>query len=110
MPKLRYLKLGDEPCGELGRGVTAKGLVALALHCPDLEYLCIHFQVASLSAPPASPGIGRNAESSGSWVGCALTTFEVGKMQVEEESALVVALTLFRIFPQIENINFHDEG
>ena len=36
MPKLQYLQLGDEPCEEFTTGVTAKGLVSLALHCPDL--------------------------------------------------------------------------
>ena len=112
MPKLRYLKLGDEPCGELGRGVTAKGLVALALHCPDLQDICIHFQVASLSAPSTSPGTGRNIEPTGSWTNCALTVLTVGVIPMREELVLGVTLTLLRIFPRITSIysNVNDEG
>ena len=109
MPKLQSLKLGAEPC-ELGRGVTAKGLVALALHCPDLQHLCIHFQVASLSAPPASPGITRDAEPTGSWTDHDFVEVVVGGIVVSEESVLVVALTLLRIFPQISIIDYEDEG
>ena len=110
MPKLRSLKLGDEPCGESTTGVTAKGLMALALHCPDLQHLCVHFQVASLSVPPGSPGIGCKTEPTGSWTDCALTTLAVGETVVPEESPLMVALTLLRIFPWIEFIYPIKEG
>ena len=110
MPKLAALRLGDDPCEESTMGVTAKGLMTLALHCPELRYLRVHLQVASLSAPPASPGTGHNTESSGSWAGCALTTLEVGEIQVGEESVLMVALTLLRIFPRIMSISFVDKG
>ena len=110
MPKLRSLKLGDEPCGEFMAGVTTKGLVALALRCPNLRYLRMHFQVASLSAPPASPGTCRNTEPTGLWTNCALTDLVVGDMVVPEESVLTVALTLLLIFPRIDCIEFTDEG
>ena len=53
MPKLETLELGGGPCREIPTGTTAKGLVVLADHCPDLRTLCIHFQVASFSAPPS---------------------------------------------------------
>ena len=110
MPKLTSLQLGDDPCEELMTGVTAKGLTALALHCPKLSILRIHFQVASLSAPPASPGISHNTEPTGSWTDCALTDLIVGDMVVPEESVSMVALTLLRIFPRIGYIEFFDEG
>ena len=106
MPKLTGLQLGYVPCGEPTSGVTVKGLVALALHCPDLQRLCIHFQVASLSAPSASSGFGRNTEPTGSQAVCALKKLVVGYILVPEESALMVALTLLQIFPRIENIKF----
>ena len=109
MPKLTTLLLGYKPCGQLTTGVTAKGLVALALHYPDLQRLCIHFQVASLSAPSTSsgqPGFGRNTEPTGSQTVCDLKELVVGYMLVPEESALMVALTLLRIFPRIESIDF----
>jgi hypothetical protein len=110
MPKLRILNLGDDPCRQFTAGVTAKGLVALARHCPDLFMLRIHFQVASLSTPPAGLGITPNAESIRSWTDCALTDLVVGEMLVPEESVLMVALTLLRIFPRISSISFMDEG
>jgi hypothetical protein len=62
MPKLETLTLGDAPCRQTTAGVTTKGLVAVAHHCPNLRFLCIHFLVDSLSDPPATPGIVPNAE------------------------------------------------
>ena len=110
MPKLTVLQLGGYPCGELMTGVTAKGLVALAHHCPDLQRLCIHFQVASLSAPPASPGIGYNTEPTGSLTDCALTELLVGSIPVLEESVSVVAHTLLQIFPRIKWVDFEHQA
>lgn len=110
MPKLEVLQLGNPPCQDLTSGVTAEGLVALTHHCPNLSTICMHSQVASLSAPPASPGTTLNTESSRLWSDCALTRLVVGDIPVAEESALVVALTLLRIFPRIESIVGVGEG
>ena len=110
MPKLNYLKLGDAPCRQITTGVTTKGLVALARHCPDLSILRIHFQVASLSIPLASPGMTPNTESTALWTGCALTCLYVGAIPVPEESVLMVSLALLHLFPQIEKIYGIDEG
>ena len=104
MPKLRLLKLGDRPCRESTTGVTAKGLMALALHCPDLWYLRIHFQVASLSASPANTGLIRNTGPAVPWTNSSLTTLKVGGIAVPDESVLPVALTLLHIFPRINSI------
>jgi len=109
MPKLRALRLGDDPCREFAIGATAKGLMALALHCPDLLYLCIHFQVASLGAPLASSEIGYNTEPTGSQKGCALKELTVGEIPVPEGSFFPVALPLLQIFPRIEAIHSTDE-
>ena len=109
MPKLAALQLGNAPCGESVMDVTAKGLTTLALHCPDLQHLRVHFQVASLSALPASPGICRNTKPAGSWTDCCLVLV-VGGTVVPEESVLMVALTLLRIFPRIMRISFINEG
>ena len=102
MPKLQALKLGDEPCRQPTTGVTVKGLTALALHCPYLRCLCIHFQVASLIAAPASPGISCNAGPTDSRSDCDLRELVVGQMLVPEESVVMVAQTLLHIFPRIE--------
>jgi len=108
MPKLILLLLGDDPCRQLTTGVTAKGLVALARHCPDLESLRVHIQVASLNAPLASPGVTPDAESTPSQTNCALTKLIVGEIPVPEESVLTVALTLLRIFPRLQTIGGTD--
>ena len=109
MPKLDSLALGDEPCSEIHTGVTIKGLVALAHHCPDLYTLRVHFQVASLAAPPASGAI-LHAGPTALRRDCALAEFEVGEIPVPEESVLVIAMTLARIFPRIYYIHYVDEN
>ena len=110
MPKLQALKLGNEPCREFTAGVTAKGLVALTLHCPDLWHLRVHFQVASLSAPPVNPGITQNAEPTGSRTDCGLMQLVAGEIPMPDESVLTVGLALLQIFPRIMSIEYIDEG
>jgi hypothetical protein len=110
MPKLDILLLGDPPCRQIPTGVTVKGLAALAHHCPNLSTLRIHFQVASLSAPPAIARAISSAEPIARQKDCALTDFEVGEIPVPEESVWIVALTLVRIFPHIESVDYADES
>jgi len=109
MPKLEHLRLGDTPCHRIPTGVTAKGLVVLAHHCPNLFYLHIHFHVASLSVPPATIGMTSNPGSVATRKDCALMELDVGEIPMTEESVPVVALTLARIFPRIESIDYVDE-
>ena len=106
MPKLRFLRLGGTPCREIPIGVTVKGLVALAHHCPDLSTLRVHFQVASLSALPAMTS---NAGSYALRMNCSLATLDVGEIRVQEESVVTVALTLVFILPHIKEIDHVDE-
>jgi len=109
MPKLETLHLGDTPCRQIPVGVTAKGLLALASHCLDLSTVRIHFQVDSLSATPAAAGMTSDAGSITPRRDCALRELEVGDIFVPEESVLMVALTLARIFPHIESIDVTEE-
>ena len=104
MPNLETLELGNTPCGQITGGVTTKGLLALAHHCPNLYTLCVHLRVASLSEPPVIPGMVRNAGPEASWTGCALTQLVVGAIPVPEGSVIIIALTLLRIFPQLHYI------
>jgi len=104
MPKLETLTLGDLPCGQITTGVTTKGLIALARHCPNLYSLRVHFRVASLSDPPAIHGVVPNAGPAASWTDCALEVLCVGKTPMPEGSELVIALTLLRIFPRLDCI------
>ena len=101
MPKLEILELGFSPCGQSTTGVTTKGLLALARHCPKLSTLCVHLRVASLGEPPGIPGMDPNSGSATSWADCALAQLIVGETPVPEGSAMVIALTLLRIFPRL---------
>jgi len=110
MPKLEILELGGPPCREIPTGVTAKGLVALAHHCHDLSSLRIHFQVASLGAPPTVSGMVFDVGSTAPRRNCALRDLEVGEIPMPEESVLMVALTLAQFFPHIAGVDCVDEN
>lgn len=107
MPKLEFLQFGDRPCETPG-GVTVKGLAALAHHCPRLFDLTIHFQVASLDPPELH--LVSTEESTIRRGVCALRSLHAGQIHVPEESTLMVALTLLRIFPCLELIASPDAG
>ena len=108
MPMLEALRLGKRPC-QIPAGVTSKGLSALAHYCLHLSELCIHFQVDSLdptgfpiSTPAGEPAIPRGD--------CALTDLDVGDIHIPEESTLMAALVLLRIFPRLKWLEYTDEG
>jgi hypothetical protein len=107
MPKLETLHIGDEPC-QRPVGVTAKGLFALARHCIRLDDLCIHFQVVGFD-PPQTPHLAFSGEPTSQREACALSQLFVGDIRVPEESALVLALTLVRIFPRLETIEYQND-
>ena len=107
MPKLEILHFGDPPC-RTPTGVTVKGLAALAYYCPRLSSLCVHFQVAGLD-PLEIPQVTSSGESTIPREDCALTCLRVGNIYVPEESTLVVALTLLRIFPRLDDIKYIDQ-
>ena len=108
MPQLEFLRLGNSPC-ETPAGVTAKGLTALAYHCPHLFNLCIHFQVASLD-PAVIPNLTPSDESTITRGGCALCSLQVGRIRVPEESTSMVASALVQIFPDLKEIECFDMG
>ena len=103
MPKLETLRLGGTPC-ETPAGVTVEGLAVLAHHCTDLSYLSIHFRVDSFYVLPViggTPHAGNVAPRRD----CALTDLSVGRIPMPEESVLIAALTLVRIFPNLSGIS-----
>jgi len=110
MPKLEKLLLGDPPCRQIPTGVTVKGLVVLAYHCPDLSTLRVHFQVASLIVPPATIGSTSNIGRAALRRDCALAGLCVGEIPMPERSVLMVALTLVRIFPRIQILDSDGGG
>ena len=91
-------------------GVTVKGLLALACHYPNLSFLRTPFQVDSLDVPAVIPGVIPNAEPAASWTDCALRQFAAGNTPVPEGSALAIVLTLLRISPRIDSIEFDNNG
>ena len=102
MPKLKILRLGKAPCSAL-TGVTLRGLVALAGHCPQLSELCIHVQARELGEtitgvepprPSGNPAVIPQAD-------CALTNLRVGEAPIPQEVASAVALALLEVFPRI---------
>ena len=105
MPKLKNLGLCDDPCSQSTSGVTTKGLLSLARHCPNLSFLRIHFQVDSLNVPTAIPGMIPNAEPA-----APSTEFVVGETSVPEGSALTIGQTLLQIFPRIDCTGFANDG
>ena len=109
MPKLGTLQLGDPPCGEIIGSVTAKGLMVLAHHCPDLTTLRIHFQATTLIVPPVITGVTGNVGSTSLRRRCALRELVVGDIPVPQEYAPEVGRTLLHIFSRIEGINYFDE-
>ena len=108
MSNLEVLRLGRAPC-KTPTGVTFKGLAALAYHCLHLSTLRIHFQADNLHPLPAST-ITSGGKPTISRAECLLTVLEVGEIPVAEESALMVALTLLRIFPRLDFIEHSDGG
>lgn len=110
MPKLDTLQLGEPPCQEIRTGVTTKGFTALAHYCSDLSALRIHFQVASLCAPPVNYRMVFDAGSTAPRRGCALRSLDVGEVPVPEDSVLMVALNLSLIFPNINSIEYDGEN
>ena len=111
MPMLEILGLGSSPCGA-PRGVTIKGLIALARGCCHLSQLRIHFQIDSLayvasrrvtSPPPDRAAAVRRQD-------CALTELFAGRIYIPEGGELEVAMALFQIFPHLFNIEYVREG
>ena len=105
MPRLETLRLGDSPCSKIPTGVTVKGLVALAHHCLGLSTLRLHLKVDSFCAPMVNAGVVPDPRFTVARRECALKDLEVGYIIVPKGSALVVALTLLRIFPHIQCID-----
>ncbi|KAF9786362.1 hypothetical protein BJ322DRAFT_1059266 [Thelephora terrestris] len=105
IPNLTTLQFGLRPC-RTAAGVTPKGLSALALYCLHLSELRIHFRAASFD-PPTMPGFIPSDCTVPREV-CALTNLDVGDIPIPDKFALMVALTLTRIFPCLKWIDYSD--
>jgi len=110
MPKLELLKLGGPPC-KTPRGVTAKGLIALACGCRHLSDLRIHFQTASLVQVATNPETQPPSEGKTAVrrQDCALRDLDVGEIPIPEGTELIVTMALLQIFPNLLNVTFAGE-
>jgi hypothetical protein len=106
MPNLKTLRLGEEPC-RTRTGITAKGLTVLAHYCPNLSNLRIHLQADSFNTLP-TVARALHTGAAAPRRDCILTGLHVGETPMLEESILMVALTLARIFPYISWIRYVD--
>ena len=106
MPKLEALMLGNRPCRRIPTGVTAKGLVALAHHCPNLSILRVHIKAASITTPPTTIGITPNVEPSTLRRDCTLTHLDVHAGAVGADSRPYPGSH----FPRIQRIFATHEG
>ena len=97
MPKLGSIWFGNLPC-ETSTGVTAKGLNVLTHYFPRFS----GFDLSEI------PQVASGGEPTIPREGCALTYLRARDMHVWEESTLMVAQTLLRIFPRPDNIVYTD--
>lgn len=104
MPGLKILRLGGPPC-RVVTGVTFKGLVSLALRCPQLSELCVHLQANKL-ADATYPLYPSEPTTFVSRTECALTDLQVGSTRLAEQAALAVGISLLQLFPELVNIKY----
>jgi len=106
MPQLEILQLGKQPCRTAG-GVTFKGLITLALRCPRLSKLRVHFQANRLAeVTSATPPFPSKPTAVISQTNSALTDLQVGETPISGPAVLGVGLTLLQIFPEIHNLEY----
>ena len=109
MPMLEILQIGGQPCHVPG-GITTRGLIALAHHCPRLSKLRVHFQTNSLVLALAEETPQSSQEACFPRGDSALTTLEVGEIYIPQPHVFHVFLMLVRIFPRLRDIEYVDEG
>ena len=104
MPGLKILRLGGPPCRAV-TGITFKGLVSLALRCPQLSELCVHLQANKLADATYQP-YPSEPTAVVSRTECALTDLQVGSTRISEQVALAVGISLLQLFPELVNIKY----
>jgi len=115
MPRLESLAIGEEPCG-LPSQITFNSLYTASRRCPRLTTLQVHFN-PSLFVTNVDTG----SESGDITLGlpdpkdppselCSVTTFDVGKIPLPQESntSYILALGLLGVFPRLEKLEGDD--
>jgi hypothetical protein len=104
LPRLQKLFLGPA-CKIPNRGVTFKGLASLAEHCRDLEKLQTHFDLTYNNVDELNQRLTEAVAPGTSE--CKLKEICVGRQGYSNspDAPLTLALTLDRMFPQLERVN-----
>lgn len=104
LPRLQKLFLGPA-CKIPNRGVTFKGLTSLSEHCRDLEKLQTHFDLTYSNVDELNQRLTEAIAPGTSE--CKLKEICVGRQGYSSspDAPLILALTLDRMFPQLERIN-----
>ena len=99
-PHIRELDLGSTSCWGLPSKVTLEGLLALCAHCPELQSLGLTFD-ATADVPELGPQPPCNLE---------MEVLQVGHSRLDRHQVRDVAHFLRRIYPNLEECVFWDEG
>ena len=104
LPSLQKLFLGPA-CKIPNRGVTFKGLASLSEHCRDLEKLQTHFDLTYNNLDELNKRLTEAVAPGTSE--CKLKEICVGRQGYSSspDAPLTLALTLDRMFPQLQRIN-----
>jgi hypothetical protein len=113
MPRLEHLAVGGSPC-HVRSQITFKSLYTISHRCPQLTTLLIHFNPASFIAKVKADCESGNV-ALGRWdypssFLCSVTTIDVGSIQPlaqESNTACIMALGLLRVFPRLEELEYH---
>ena len=118
MPKLEDLSLGI-PCSQQMPGnLTVKSLLVIAKHCKALETLKIHINCESIVTGadgrefPGPFDFHTEVPSeviSSDYDGCPLRSAVFGSCPIpmEEEGGIILALTLLRLFPRLNEVRWY---
>ena len=104
LPKLEALTLGW-PCDSDTCPTTVRSLLFLSVHCTKLNYLNIHFRMASLQADMVDTLGYAYLEGLHSKPKCALESLVAGGMRLQStEDIAVLSIGLLMIFPSLTKV------
>jgi len=108
MPELRTLCLGMFPCAHPANS-TIKSFVSIAKYCKHLEELIIHTNIEVIVTEALERdewGYPTPYDPLPTLVGCPLRSLMLGPcfIPMEQQGAMIFALTLLRLFPQLMSV------
>jgi hypothetical protein len=94
------------PCSEDTCPTTVRSLLFLSVHCTKLEYLNIHFRMASLQVDMVDTVAYAYSQGLGLYPKCPLETLVTGGMplQIANHNITIISVGMLMIFPSLEKI------